>query len=94
MPCSSAWHAVIRRKPCYSSGTLYVGIARLAARGCSGTERLAGAQVHTLVKLDELMLERIKYFLNDVEREEWKLDMLCDLYDTLEMIQCAIFVNT
>ena len=27
-------------------------------------------------------------------REEWKLDTLCDLYDTLTITQAVIFVNT
>ena len=29
-----------------------------------------------------------------VEREEWKLDTLCDLYETLTITQAMIFVNT
>merc|ERR1712028_28390 len=36
-----------------------------------------------LVKRDELTLEGIKQFYVAVEREEWKLDTLCDLYGTL-----------
>lgn len=29
-----------------------------------------------------------------VEREEWKFDTLCDLYDTLTITQAVIFCNT
>lgn len=29
-----------------------------------------------------------------MEREEWKLDTLCDLYDTLSITQAVIFCNT
>ena len=29
-----------------------------------------------------------------VEREEWKFDTLCDLYDTLTVTQAVIFCNT
>ena len=29
-----------------------------------------------------------------MSREEWKLDTLCDLYDTLTITQAVIFVNT
>ena len=29
-----------------------------------------------------------------IEREEWKLDTLCDLYETLTITQAMIFVNT
>lgn len=38
--------------------------------------------VRILVKRDELTLEGIKQFFVAVEREEWKFDTLCDLYDT------------
>ena len=43
---------------------------------------------------DELTLEGIKQFFVAVEREEWKFDTLCDLYDTLTITQAVIFVNT
>lgn len=43
---------------------------------------------------DELTLEGIKQFFVAVEREEWKLDTLCDLYDTLTITQAVIFCNT
>ena len=29
-----------------------------------------------------------------VEREEWKFDTLCDLYDTLTITQAVIFCNS
>ena len=46
------------------------------------------------VKRDELTLEGIKQFFVAVEREEWKFDTLCDLYDTLTITQAVIFCNT
>jgi translation initiation factor 4A len=39
-------------------------------------------------------LEGIKQFYINVDREEWKLDTLCDLYDTLNITQCVIFCNS
>ena len=36
---------------------------------------------------DELTLEGIKQFFVAVEREDWKFDTLCDLYDTLTITQ-------
>lgn len=51
-------------------------------------------QVRILVKRDELTLEGIKQFYVNVEREEWKLDTLCDLYETLAITQSVIFANT
>ena len=47
-----------------------------------------------MVKRDELTLEGIKQFFVAVEREEWKFDTLCDLYDTLTITQAVIFCNT
>jgi len=46
-----------------------------------------------LVKRDELTLEGIKQFYVAVEREEWKLDTLCDLYETLTITQAIIYCN-
>jgi superfamily II DNA/RNA helicase len=40
------------------------------------------------------MLQGIKQFFVAVEREEWKFDTLCDLYDTLTITQAVIFCNT
>ena len=36
----------------------------------------------------------IKQFYVMVDREEWKLDTLCDLYETLTITQCIVYVNT
>lgn len=47
-----------------------------------------------LVKKEELTLEGIKQFYVDVTREDWKLDTLCDLYETLTITQAVIFCNT
>ena len=54
----------------------------------------ACSQVRILVKRDELTLEGIKQFYVNVEKEEWKLDTLCDLYETLAITQSVIFANT
>merc|ERR1740139_1440073 len=45
------------------------------------------------------VLELTSKFMRDpvqilVKREEWKLDTLCDLYETLTITQAMIFVNT
>ena len=55
---------------------------------------LRHVQVRILVKRDELTLEGIKQFYVNVEKEEWKLDTLCDLYETLAITQSVIFANT
>ena len=50
--------------------------------------------IRILVKRDELTLEGIKQFYIAVEKEEWKLDTLCDLYETVTITQAVIFCNT
>ncbi|XP_057963476.1 eukaryotic initiation factor 4A-3 [Malania oleifera] len=58
------------------------------------TNKFMTDPVRILVKRDELTLEGIKQFFVAVEREEWKFDTLCDLYDTLTITQAVIFCNT
>ncbi|KAE8682626.1 Eukaryotic initiation factor 4A-2 [Hibiscus syriacus] len=55
---------------------------------------LVNKPVRILVKRDELTLEGIKQFYVNVEKEEWKLETLCDLYETIAITQSVIFVNT
>lgn len=58
------------------------------------TKKFMNMPVKILVKRDELTLEGIKQFFVAVEKEEWKFDTLCDLYDTLTVTQAVIFCNT
>jgi len=58
------------------------------------TQKFMNNPIQILVKRDELTLEGIKQFYISVEKEEWKLDTLCDLYDTLNITQAVIFCNT
>jgi translation initiation factor 4A len=50
--------------------------------------------VRILVKKDELTLEGIRQFFVAIEKEEWKIDTLCDLYETLTITQAIIYCNT
>ncbi len=47
-----------------------------------------------LVKTDELTLEGIKQFYVNVERNEFKLDTLCDLYALISVSQSIIYCNS
>jgi len=58
------------------------------------TKKFMTDPIRILVKRDELTLEGIKQFFVAVEKEEWKFDTLCDLYDTLVITQAVIFCNT
>ncbi|XP_032772076.1 LOW QUALITY PROTEIN: eukaryotic initiation factor 4A-I-like [Rattus rattus] len=58
------------------------------------TKKVMRDPIRILVKKEELTLEGICQFCISVEREEWKLDTLCDLYETLTITQAVIFINT
>jgi translation initiation factor 4A len=46
------------------------------------------------VKAEELTLEGIRQYYIDVGKEEWKLETLCDLYNSISINSCVIFCNT
>jgi translation initiation factor 4A len=58
------------------------------------TKNFMNSPLRILVKQEEVTLEGIRQFYINCEREEWKLDTLCDLYDTLNIAQAVIFCNT
>ena len=76
--------------------SVHVGLfsATMPADVLELTSKFMRDPVQILVKRDELTLDGIKQFYVMVEREEWKLDTLCDLYETLTITQAMIFVNT
>ncbi|PVU90310.1 hypothetical protein BB560_002033 [Smittium megazygosporum] len=58
------------------------------------TSKFMTEPVRILVKRDELTLEGISQFFVAVEKEDWKFETLCDLYDSLTITQAVIFCNT
>jgi ATP-dependent RNA helicase len=68
--------------------------ATLPATVLEMTDKFMNQPIKILVRRDELTLEGIKQFFIAVEKEEWKFDTLCDLYDTLTITQAVIFCNT
>ncbi|KAI8820176.1 P-loop containing nucleoside triphosphate hydrolase protein [Fimicolochytrium jonesii] len=68
--------------------------ATMPAEVLEVTKRFMRDPVRILVKRDELTLEGLKQFFVAVEKEEWKLDTLCDLYETVTITQAVIFCNT
>ncbi|QLL32150.1 hypothetical protein HG536_0C03180 [Torulaspora globosa] len=58
------------------------------------TKKFMSDPVKILVKKDEISLEGIKQYVVNVDKEDWKFDTLCDLYDSLTITQCVIFCNT
>lgn len=47
-----------------------------------------------LVNKDELTLEGILQFYVNVKVSDWKYDVLKDLYDTINIAQCIIYINS
>lgn len=58
------------------------------------SKRFLRDPVRVLVKQDELTLEGIKQFLIAVQRDEYKLETLCDLYESVTINQAIIYCNT
>merc|ERR1711939_1210216 len=58
------------------------------------TKKFMRDPVRILVKKDELTLEGIQQFYVAIEREDWKLETLCDLYATMTVTQSIIYCNT
>jgi len=72
---------------CLFSATMPVEILSM-------TKRFMRNPVRILVKKEALTLDGIRQFYISVKREDWKLDTLCDLYETLTITQCIIYCNT
>jgi len=69
------------------SATMPQDILELTTRFMRNPKRI-------LVKKDELTLEGIRQFYVAVQKEEWKFETLCDLYETLTITQAIIYCNT
>jgi len=50
--------------------------------------------LNILVKKEEVTLEGIKQYYINVEKEDYKLDTICDLYETLTVTQAVIFCGS
>merc|ERR550525_1925201 len=68
--------------------------ATMAPEVLDMTTKFMRDAVRILVKKDELTLEGIRQFYVAIEKEEWKVDTLVDLYETLTITQCIIYCNT
>lgn len=90
--CVSQIYDIYRHLPPQSQVVLVS--ATLPVEVLEMTRKFMNDPVRILVKRDELTLEGIKQFFVSVEKEEWKFDTLCDLYDTLTVTQAVIFCNT
>ncbi len=58
------------------------------------TSKFMRDPVSIFVKREELTLEGIQQYFIDTNQEEFKLETLCDLYNSISVTQCVIFCNT
>ena len=57
------------------------------------TEKFMNEPVNVLVKQEELTLEGIQQFYVNVKHNDWKYEVITDLYDTINVNQCIIYIN-
>jgi len=76
--------------------TIQVGLfsATMPADVLELTTKFMNKPVRILLEQEEITLAGIRQFYIDCEREQFKFDVLCDLYDTLNIAQTVIFANT
>lgn len=58
------------------------------------TNRFMTEPVKILVRRDEITVDAIRQFFVSVDKEEYKFETLCDLYDTMTVALAVIFCNT
>merc|ERR1719443_2603835 len=73
---------------CLTSATMPPEVLELT------TKFMRGAVQIDLPDHEELTLEFVKHFYIDIEKEEWKLDTLCDLFETIDVPQAVVFCNS
>ena len=72
---------------CLFSATVPQDIIELSEKFMKNPEKI-------LVKKESLTLEGITQFYIDVRHADWKYDILKDLYDTINISQCIIYINS
>ena len=58
------------------------------------TEKFMNEPQKVLVKKEALTLEGIQQFFVNVKHNDWKYDVITDLYDTINVSQCIIYLNS
>lgn len=87
----SIYHIVQRMSQetqiCLFSATMPPEVLELTERFMNNPEKI-------LVKKEQLTLEGITQFYINIKISEWKFDVLKDLYDTINVSQCIIYINS
>jgi superfamily II DNA/RNA helicase len=72
---------------CFFSATIPDDVLQLTSQFMNNPEQI-------LVKNADLTLEGIKQFYVNVQQNIWKLDVLYDIYNTITITQCIIYINS
>lgn len=72
---------------CLFSATIPEDVLELTEKFMNNPEKI-------LVKKEQLTLEGITQFYINIRVNEWKFDVLKDLYDTINISQCIIYINS
>ena len=85
-------HDIIQRMPktsqiCLFSATLPEDILELTTKFMNEPEKV-------LVKKEQLTLEGIQQFYINVKHNDWKYDVITDLYDVINVGQCIVYINS
>ena len=84
-------HRIINKLPkntqiCLFSATLPPEILELTTNFMNDPEKV-------LIKKEQLTLEGIQQFFINIKHNDWKYDVIVDLYDTINVGQCIIYIN-
>ena len=85
-------HDIIKSLPktsqlCLFSATMPEEILELTTKFMNDPQQV-------LVKKEQLTLEGIQQFFINVKHNDWKYDVITDLYDTINVGQCIIYMNS
>lgn len=58
------------------------------------TDKFMDSPQRILVKKEQLTLEGISQFYINVKHNNWKYDVLTDIYNTINIAQCIIYINS
>lgn len=72
---------------CLFSATIPDEILDLSSKFMNNPQKI-------LIKKEELTLEGITQFYINIKINDWKFDVLKDLYDTINVSQCIIYINS
>lgn len=80
----------------YLPGNIQVGLfsATMPTEFFSLTEKFMRNPIKILVKTEQLTLEGIEQYYINVERNEFKYDVICDLYAKFSLAQSMIYCNS